>query len=208
MTAHKTDAKTVIAYILLFIDVMTLFYCGDGIAQSKARHHEKIPVVPDGMYLTVDKEISFEYTRGREIVVPVGTVVLPGYMYFDSVHFYYSLNGISIDELKKTVKSVQGQLDVLYDMGILCWHADLDCFKERDQLKQISEEAERTTRSMQREAFWNSFVPFIFIGLLVLAVGFIVTLLLSTMRWFALLYGIDVVAFFVICIRSLSIWCH
>ena len=141
-------------------------------------------------------------------MVPVGTVVLPGYIYFNSVHFYYSLNGISIDELRKTVKSVQGQLDLLDEMGIVCWGAALDCFKERDQLKQISEEAERTTRSMQREAYWNDFVPFIFIGLLVLAVGFIVTLLLSAMRWFALLYGIDVVAFFVICIRLLSIWCH
>ena len=94
------NGKTIAAYVLLLIDVAVFFLSGYAVARNDARHHAKLPQIPEGMLLTVIKDTDCIY--GDDTVhLPAGTVVMPyGFMPFishtgshkNSVVFYYSEN--------------------------------------------------------------------------------------------------------------------
>lgn len=136
-----------------------------------ARHHAKLPQIPEGMLLTVIKDTDCIY--GDDTVhLPAGTVVMPyGFMPFishtgshkNSVVFYYSENKENFDRFKR-LNSLD-KLSMAKEMGVMSLNAGFDCFAEQKQLEQIIIETENTTRLMTRSAFWEDFTPVIAFGM-------------------------------------------
>ena len=202
--------KTIIAYILFIFDVVFFFWGGCCVAESHARHAEKQPKVPDGMLLTLSKDVDsivyFDVSYDDKVHVKAGAVVLPGYMHGNDIGFYYSETGKDLSRLKGVAFSEW--YDRKEELGLLELSASIDCFEEKEQLEAINKEAEETTKAMQASEFKESFTPWIIQGVCLLVIGLFLTQLFSLMNWYALLYVADVLGFWIIFFHVSSLWCH
>jgi hypothetical protein len=108
--------KNVVAYLILLLETIGII-AASVIYANKASMHSAINIqVPDGMQLTLSKEIEIDTADGS-IVLSEGTVVTPEYIFPHDVHFQY----------EGTNKRV---------------HADWDNFKEKQQLEALKIKAE------------------------------------------------------------------
>ena len=202
--------KTLIAFILFFIDVAVFFWGGYCVADSHAMHAEKYPQIPDGMILTLSKDVDsivyFDASYDDKIHVKAGTVVLPSSMLGGNILFYYSETGKDLSRLKGVAYSEWR--DRKEELGLLELQASVDCFEEKEQLEAIYKEARETTKAMQASEFKESFTPWIIQGVCLLVAGLFLTQLFSLMNWHALLYVVDVLGFWIIFFHVSSLWCH
>ena len=202
--------KTLIAFILFLIDVAVFFWGGYCVADSHAMHAEKFPLVPDGMILTLSKDVDsivyFDASYDDKVHVKAGTVVLPGAIHGSSILFYYSETGKDLSRLKGVVYSEWR--DGKEELGLIELQASIDCFEEKEQLEAIIKEAEETTKVMRAGEFKESFEPWIIRGVCLLVAGLFLTYLFSLMNWHVLLYVVDIIGFWVIFFYTSSLWCR
>ena len=103
------DMKNVVAYLILLLETIGII-AASVIYANKASMHSAINIqVPDGMQLTLSKEIEIDTADGS-IVLSEGTVVTPEYIFPHDVHFQY-------EGMNQRI------------------HADWDNFKEKQQLE-------------------------------------------------------------------------
>lgn len=214
MTAGYSEngisGKTILAFILLIVDVALYFLLGHSVAKSHARHQEKYPQIPEGMCLTVSKDIEsivyFDASYDDKVHVKPGTVVLAGAMSGDELLFFYSETGKDLSRFKGMDHSVW--VDRKEELGLIELGASFDCFEEKEQLEAIYNEAKEKTKTMQESAFKEEFEPVIIKGVILLAIGLFLTYAFSMLKWHIFLYAADIVGFFVIYFHMSSLWCH
>lgn len=108
--------KNVVAYLFLLFETIGII-AASVIYANKANMHNAISIqVPEGMQLTLSKEIEIDTADGS-FVLSEGTVVTPEYIFPQDVHFQY-------EGMNQRI------------------HADWDNFKEKQQLEALKVEAE------------------------------------------------------------------
>lgn len=185
------NGKTIVAYILLVIDVAVFFFMGYEVAANDAWHYAKFPQIPEGMRLTFVKDTVCEGVLDGPLQISSGTVVILSNIHSHSVTFYYSEDKEVFERFKR-LDSLD-RLSRSKELGVMYLHADFDCFAEQKRLEQICDEAEKESRSIRRNVFWKDFTPVIPFGLCIAAVGFFFTWLLIKKQWYVLLYVMDIV---------------
>lgn len=185
MSTDKINIKTVIAVLLLIVDVLAIRWSVDAITENKVHHNMNIPIVShhSGMQLTLNKDIT-ETFRGKTVTVPAGTVVTTNAVSADKVYFSYS------------------------DARMIRAYED---FKEQDQLEKIKQEHEeveqkyKTERQKIIDENKGSEITKILCGMLI---GSIITFILVKLKWYALLYVIDIVFIFLLFNVTISSMCR
>ena len=122
--------KNVVAYLILLLETIGII-AASVIYANKASMHSAINIqVPDGMQLTLSKEIEIDTADGS-IVLSEGTVVTPEYIFPHDVHFQY-------EGMNQRI------------------HADWDNFKEKQQLEALKVEAEHDLEDrIQMYCYWR-----------------------------------------------------
>lgn len=183
MSTDKINIKTVIAVLLLIVDVLAIRWSVDAITENKMHHYMAITGHYSGMQLTLNKDITGT-VHGKIITVPAGTVVTTDLITDTNVYFSYS------------------------DERMNCAYED---FKEQDQLEKIKQEIEEVEQknNAERQKIINenkgSGITKILCGLLI---GSIITFILVKLKWYALLYVIDIVFIFLLFNVTISSMCH
>lgn len=207
MTAGYSEngisGKTILAFILLIVDVTLYFLCGHSAAVSSASHGPiQFPAIPEGMHITFNKDIDLD-KYGRDTVhFSSGTVVTPYDIHNRGVYFFYSENK---EVLKRFERLNAGdKLMNASDMGVTMFDAGLDCFAEQEQLEAIYNEAQEKTKAMHESAFKEEFEPVIIKGVCLLVIGLFLTYAFSMLKWHSFLYVVDIIGFFVILFGFIS----
>ena len=183
MSTEKINIKTVIAVILLIVDVLAIRWTFDAKAENEMHHHVIITSHYNGIKLTLNKDIT-ETFRGKTVTVPAGTVVTTDYISETEVHFSYS--------------------DEIMSRGF-------EDFKEQDQLEKIKQEHEEAQQknNAERQRLINEYKgPKIAMMLCGLLTGSLIMFILVKIKWYALLYAIDVVFIIWLFNVTLSSLCH
>ena len=179
----KLNIKTVIAVILLIVDVLAIRGFVAAITENKMHHYMAITGHYSGMQLTLNKDITGTI-HGKIITVPAGTLVTTIGVSADKVYFSYS------------------------DASIYRAYED---FKEQDQLEKIKQEIEEVEQknNAERQRIINENkgpgIAMILCGLLI---GSLITFILVKVKWYALLYVIDVVFIILLNMVLLSSLCR
>ena len=183
MSTKEINIKTVIAVVLLIVDVLAIRWSVDAKTENEMHHHMNIVSHYSGMQLTLNKDIT-EMFHGKTVTVPAGTVITTIGVSADKVYFSYS------------------------DANIYRAYED---FKEQDQLEKIKQEHEKVEQknNAERQRVINEYkghkISMMLCGLLI---GSIITFILVKIKWYALLYVIDVVFIIWLYIATLSSLCR
>ena len=183
MSTNKINIKTVIAVLLLIVDVLAIRWSVDAITENRMHHNMTIVSHHSGMQLTLNKDIT-ETFRGKMVMVPAGTVVTTNAVSADKVYFSYS------------------------DASIYRAYED---FKEQDQLEKIKqefEEVERKNNTERQRVIDENKGPGITTILCGLLIGSLITFLLVKLKWYALLYVIDIAFIFLLFNVTCSLMCR
>ena len=183
MSTKEINIKTVIAVVLLIVDVLAIRWSVDAKTENEMHHHMNIVSHYSGMQLTLNKDIT-ETFHGKTVTVPAGTVITTIGVSADKVYFSYS------------------------DANIYRAYED---FKEQDQLEKIKQEHEKVEQknNAERQRVINEYKgPKISMMLCGLLIGSIITLILVKIKWYAFLYVIDVVFIIWLYIATLSSLCR
>ena len=183
MSTKEINIKTAIAVLLLIVDVLAIRWSVDAKTENEMHHHMNIVSHHSGIQLTLNKDIT-ETFRGKTVTVPAGTVVTTIGVSADKVYFSYS------------------------DASIYRAYED---FKEQDQLEKIKQEHEEVEKknNAERQRIINEYkgsgITKILCGLLI---GSIITFILVKLKWYALLYVIDIVFIFLLFNVTISSMCR
>ena len=183
MSTKEINIKTVIAVVLLIVDVLAIRWSVDAKTENEMHHHMNIVSHYSGMQLTLNKDIT-ETFHGKTVTVPAGTVITTIGVSADKVYFSYS------------------------DANIYRAYED---FKEQDQLEKIKQEHEKVEQknNAERQRVINEYKgPKISMMLCGLLIGSIITFILVKIKWYAFLYVIDVVFIIWLYIATLSSLCR
>lgn len=144
--------KNVVAYLFLLLETIGII-AASVIYANKANTHNAISIqVPEGMQLTLSKEIEIDTADGS-FVLSEGTVVTPEYIFPHDVHFQY----------EGTNKRV---------------HADWDNFKEKQQLEALKIKAEHDLEDRIEKGKFKCIAIGAAIGIVWLVLGGILSRLL------------------------------
>jgi hypothetical protein len=181
MSTKEINIKTVIAVILLIVDVLAIcgfVYCR---IDNELAHYGILINKSNDMQLTLNKDITETY-HDKTVTVPAGTVVEAGHISLDRVHFYY------LDEWSLS--------------------ASYEDFKEKDQLEDMKQKAVQEYNADRERVIKQSIGPGIAIILCGLLIGSLITFFLVKIEWYLLLYVLDILFIFVLYfVLSLTL-CH
>ena len=183
MSTKEINIKTAIAVLLLIVDVFAIRWSVDAKTENEMHHHMNIVSHYSGIQLTLNKNIT-ETFRGKTVTVPAGTVVTTISVSADKVYFSYS------------------------DASIYRAYED---FKEQDQLEKIKqefEEVERKNNAERQRVIDENKGPGITTILCGLLIGSLITFFLVKIKWYAILYVIDIAFIFLLFNVTLSSLCH
>ena len=183
MNAGKISIKTAIAVLLLIVDVLAIRWSVDAKTENEMHHHMNIVSHHSGMQLTLNKDITGT-VHGKTITVPAGAVVTTDLITDINVYFSYS------------------------DERMIRAYED---FKEQDQLEKIKQEIEEVEQknNTERQRIINeNKVPGIAMILCGLLIGSLITFILVKVKWYALLYVIDIVFIILLNMVLLSSLCR
>ncbi len=181
MSTKEINIKTVIAVLLLIVDVLAI--CGFVYYRiDNELHHYGILINrPDDMQLTLNKDIT-ETFRDETVTVPAGTVIEGGHIVLDTVYFRY------LDEWS--------------------FSASYEDFEEKDQLEKLRQEAEQRYHADREKVIKKNIGPGIAAVLCVLLIGSLITFFLIKIEWYVLLYVLDIVFVFVLFCALSLVLCH
>lgn len=181
MSTKEINIKTVIAVLLLIVDVLAI--CGFVYYRiDNELHHYGILINrPDDMQLTLNKDIT-ETFRDETVTVPAGTVVTPKHISLDTVHFSYSDEGT--------------------------YRASYEDFEEQGQLEKLRQEAEEKYYADRERVINKNIGPGIAMILCGLLIGSLLTFFLVKIKWYIMLYVIEIVFVFVLYYVLSLVLCH
>ena len=180
MSTKEINIKTVIAVLLLIVDVLAI--CGFVYyrIENELHHYGILINRPDDMQLTLNKDITGTL-RDKTVTVPAGTVVKPEDIAHGNVYFS--------------------------DSDKNSFRASYEDFKEQDQLEKLWQEAEQIYNADRERVIKKNMgtgIATILCGILICS---LVTFFLVKNKWYALLYVIQVVSVFVLyCALSLVLY--
>ena len=169
MSTKEINIKTVIAVLLLIVDVLAIRWFVDAITENKMHHHMSIVSHYSGMQLTLNKDITGK-VRGKTVTVPAGTVVKPNHISLGGVVFSYS------DEFAS-------------------FRASYEDFEEQAQLEELRAEAEQIYNKDREMVIKKNIGPGIVTILCGILICSLVTFFLVKNKWYALLYVLDILFF-------------
>ena len=181
MSTKEINIKTVFAVLLLIVDVLAI--CGFVYLRidNELHHYGILIEKPDNMQLTLKKDIT-ETFREETVTMPAGSVVTPGHISSDIVHFSYS----------------DGMM----------FRASFEDFEEQEQLEKLKQEALQRYNDNRKKVISKNIglgIAAILCGLLICS---LITFFLVKKEWYVLLYVIDIV-FILVLFCSLSlVLCH
>ena len=189
MKRLELNAKTVIAYILLAVDlcaILSFVYsiaCNYGFIYGASASTVE---VTEDMHLTLKEDGPLD-SRDDQLFIPQGTIIEPDYIYRDRIGFYYSADGYSVEECKKMSS------DEKKEKGVYYLHAKPEQFKEYDEIERLCNEAEARGQAIKTKVMLKVFIPGLGISLVWLAGWFFLTRFLCKKQMYVLLYILDVV---------------
>ena len=144
--------KNVVAYLFLLFETIGII-AASVIYANKANMHNAISIqVPEGMQLTLSKEIEIDTADGS-FVLSEGTVVTPEYIFPQDVHFQY-------EGMNQRI------------------HADWDNFKEKQQLEALKVKAAHDLADRIEKNTFKHIATGVAVGLGWLVIGGILSRLL------------------------------
>ena len=181
MSTKEINIKTVIAVLLLIVDVLAI--CGFVYLRidNELAHYGIIINRPDNMQLTLNKDIT-ETFREKTVTVPAGTVVTPNHIGPGRIYFS--------------------------DSDKNSFRASYDDFKEQDQLEKLWQETEQIYNADRERVIKQSIGPGIAAILCGLLIGSLITFFLVKMEWYGLLYVLDILFIIVLYFVLSLVLCH
>ena len=181
MSTKEINIKTVIAVLLLIVDVLAI--CGFVYLRidNELAHYGIIINRPDNMQLTLNKDLT-ETFREKTVTLPAGTVVTPDHIEPGRVSFS--------------------------DSDKNSFRASYDDFKEQDQLEKLEQEARQIYNADRERVIKQSIGPGIAAILCGLLIGSLITFFLVKMEWYGLLYVLDILFIIVLYFVLSLVLCH
>lgn len=181
MSTKEINIKTVIAVLLLIVDVLAI--CGFVYLRidNELAHYGIIINRPDNMQLTLNKDLTGTF-REKTVTLPAGTVVTPNHIEPGRVYFS--------DSEKNSFR------------------ASYDDFKEQDQLEKLEQEAVQEYNADRERVIKQSIGPGIAAILCGLLIGSLITFFLVKMEWYGLLYVLDILFIIVLYFVLSLVLCH
>ena len=181
MSTREINIKTVIAVLLLIVDILAV--CGFVYIRisNELAHYRAIINKPDNMQLTLNKDIT-ETLRDKTVTVPAGTVVKPEDIAHGNVYFS--------------------------DSDKNSFRASYDDFKEKDQLEKLKQEALQKYNDDRERIINQNLGPGIAAILCGLLIGSLITFFLVKMEWYGLLYVLDILFIIVLYFVLSLVLCH
>lgn len=167
--------KKCLSIILLIVEAVGIFFVCSNIAKKKANHYHAEVIIPEGMLLTVNDEISIpelslDNSSGEVsyFTIPAGCKVKPVWIGPSSVTF------------------VCDKLDERHNLKA-------DCFEEQEQLMLLNEEAETKTLRNRKEIITKWTVIGIAASAGWIIIGFLLMMTLLKKKKYILLFTIHIV---------------
>lgn len=181
MSTKEINIKTVIAVLLLIVDVLAI--CGFVYLRidNELAHIGAFIEIPDNMQLTLNKDITGTF-RDKTVTVPAGTVVKPEDIAHGNVYFS--------------------------DSDKNSFRASYDDFKEQDQLEKLKQEAVQEYNADRERIINQNLGPGIAAILCGLLIGSLITFFLVKMEWYGLLYVLDILFIIVLYFVLSLVLCH
>ena len=199
MRKREIDARKIIAIVLLVLEVIAIIYTGYIRTINETGHFGTFFEPKDNLYLTFSKDIPLD-KGDEEVIAPKGSVVLVEIIGSNYVGGYYSKTNDGFDDYNKM--DYVDWLTLEMEKGVFWFHLSWDCFEEQTKIRALYSEAEQSTRIKIERAKTKIIVSTIVAVLCCLLVGALLILLLSKVKWFVLLYVLQIIILFIM----LFIW--
>ena len=199
MRKREIDARKIIAIVLLVLEVIAIIYTGYIRTINETGHFGTFFEPKDNLYLTFSKDIPLD-KGDEEVIAPKGSVVLVEIIGSNYVGGYYSKTNDGFDDYNKM--DYVDWLTLEMEKGVFWFHLSWDCFEEQTKIRELYSEAEQSTRIKIERSKTKIIVSTIVAVLCCLLVGALLILLLSKVKWFVLLYVLQIIILFIM----LFIW--
>lgn len=199
MSKREIDARKIIAIVLLVLEVIAIIYTGYIRTINETGHFGTFFEPKDNLYLTFSKDIPLD-KGDEEVIAPKGSVVLVEIIGSNYVGGYYSKTNDGFDDYNKM--DYVDWLTLEMEKGVFWFHLSWDCFEEQTKIRELYSEAEQSTRIKIERAKTKIIVSTIVAVLCCLLVGALLIFLLSKVKWFVLLYVLQIIILFIM----LFIW--
>ena len=199
MRKREIDARKIIAIVLLVLEVIAIIYTGYIRTINETGHFGTFFEPKDNLYLTFSKDIPLD-KGDEEVIAPKGSVVLVEIIGSNYVGGYYSKTNDGFDDYNKM--DYVDWLTLEMEKGVFWFHLSWDCFEEQTKIRALYSEAEQSTRIKIKRAKTKIIVSTIVAVLCCLLVGALLIFLLSKVKWFVLLYVLQIIILFIM----LFIW--
>ena len=199
MSKREIDARKIIAIVLLVLEVIAIIYTGYIRTINETGHFGTFFEPKDDLYLTFSKDIPLD-KGDEEFIAPKGSVVLVEIIGSNYVGGYYSKTNDGFDDYNKM--DYVDWLTLEMEKGVFWFHLSWDCFEEQTKIRELYSEAEQSTRIKIERAKTRIIVSTIVAVLCCLLVGALLIFLLSKVKWFVLLYVLQIIIMFIM----LFIW--
>ena len=199
MSKREIDARKIIAIVLLVLEVIAIIYTGYIRTINETGHFGTFFEPKDNLYLTFSKDIPLD-KGDEEFIAPKGSVVLVEIIGSNYVGGYYSKTNDGFDDYNKM--DYVDWLTLEMEKGVFWFHLSWDCFEEQTKIRELYSEAEQSTRIKIERAKTRIIVSTIVAVLCCLLVGALLIFLLSKVKWFVLLYVLQIIILFIM----LFIW--
>ena len=199
MRKREIDARKIIAIVLLVLEVIAIIYTGYIRTINETGHFGTFFEPKDNLYLTFSKDIPLD-KGDEEVIAPKGSVVLVEIIGSNYVGGYYSKTNDGFDDYNKM--DYVDWLTLEMEKGVFWFHLSWDCFEEQTKIRELYSEAEQSTRIKIERAKTKIIVSTIVAVLCCLLVGALLIFLLSKVKWFVLLYVLQIIILFIM----LFIW--
>ena len=199
MSKWEIDVRKIIAIVLLVLEVIAIIYTGYIRTINETGHFGTFFEPKDNLYLTFSKDIPLD-KGDEEVIAPKGSVVLVEIIGSNYVGGYYSKTNDGFDDYNKM--DYVDWLTLEMEKGVFWFHLSWDCFEEQAKIRELYSEAEQSTRIKIERAKTRIIVSTIVAVLCCLLVGALLIFLLSKVKWFVLLYVLQIIILFIM----LFIW--
>ena len=206
MSKREIDARKIIAIVLLVLEVIAIIYTGYIRTINETGHFGTFFEPKDDLYLTFSKDIPLD-KGDEEFIAPKGSVVLVEIIGSNYVGGYYSKTNDGFDDYNKM--DYVDWLTLEMEKGVFWFHLSWDCFEEQAKIRELYSEAEQSTRIKIERTKTKNIVSTVVAVLCCLLIGALLIFLLSKIKWYILLYVIEIIILFI----TLFVWpsiflCH
>lgn len=199
MSKWEKDVKKITAIVLLVLEIIAIIFSGYIQTINETGHYGTFYEPKDNLYLTFSKDIPLDKGE-EEVIAPKGSVVLVETIGSNYVGGYYSKTNEGFADYNKT--DYVDWLTNGLENGIFWFHLSWDCFEEQAKIRELYSEAEQSTRIKIERTKIQIIVSTVVAVLCCLLIGALLIFLLSKIKWYILLYVIEIIILFI----TLFVW--